>query len=385
MGAIHSETHSHPAGASGARAVRVLLVDDSSADRVRLGRALSNAGYDVHDAADGSEAWARLQRQHFDVVVSDRQMPGTDGIELCRLVREHPDTWRIPVIMVSAMDAPTDRAIGLAAGAVEYIAKSDERAMPALIQSVEILTRAIGRGAAPRLFERALVVDGSSVARQLFARSLRSYCGSITAVGSIAEARANGEGVGLVVLDASVAGARAWFEERCASPSKPAFVIVTSRPSQDEETRVSIQGAIGYLAKPISFRELAHALVSSSGSFTPAPARAATSPIAEASIADPATGEPQFACQVVNLSATGALLATAAPIALGSWLLMWLVLDRHAIPTHARVVRVQEPGWGVPAGCGVIFDYDSDESRRFVERFVAEHHELQLRPRYTTR
>jgi len=86
-------------------------------------------------------------------------------------------------------------------------------------------------------------------------------------------------------------------------------------------------------------------------------ARAASFPIAEVSIADPATGEPQFACQVVNLSATGALLATAAPIALGSSLLMWLVLDRHAIPTHARVVRVQEPGWGVPAGCGVIFDY----------------------------
>jgi hypothetical protein len=86
---------------------------------------------------------------------------------------------------------------------------------------------------------------------------------------------------------------------------------------------------------------------------------------------------------VVNLSATGALLATAAPIALGSTLLMWLVLDRHAIPTHARVVRVQEPGWGVAAGCGVIFQYDSDENRRFVERFVAIHHELSLRPRVT--
>jgi len=146
MGAIHSEPHSHPAGRSGARTVRVLLVDDSSADRVRFGRALSNAGYDVHDAEDGSEAWARLQKQHFDIVVSDRQMPGTDGIELCRLVRGHPDTSRIPVIMVSAMDAPSDRAIGLAAGAVEYIAKGDERAMPVLLHSVEILTRAIGRG-----------------------------------------------------------------------------------------------------------------------------------------------------------------------------------------------------------------------------------------------
>ena len=380
MGTIGGEAPSHPAHA---RAVRVLLVDDSSADRVRFGRALSNAGYDVCDAEDGSEAWARLQRQHFDVVVSDRQMPHTDGIELCRLVRAHPETSRIPVIMVSANDAPSDREVGLAAGAVEYIAKNDERAMPVLLHSVEILTRAIARNPALRLFERALIVDGSSVARQLFARSLRSYCGSSTAVGSIAEARAHA-GAGLVVLDATVAGALAWFEEQCASPSKPAFVIVTSHPSQDEETRVSMQGAIGYLAKPISFRDLAHALVSSNGSFVPAPVRASAYPVAEVSIADPATGDPQFACHVVNLSATGALLATAAPIALGSSLLMWLVLDRHAIPTHARVVRVQEPGWGVAPGCGVIFDYDSDESRRFVERFVAAHYELEVRSPHST-
>src|SRR6185503_10170714 len=124
-----------------------------------------------------------------------------------------------------------------------------------------------------------------------------------------------------------VPGALAWFEDECRSPAKPAFVIVTSRPSQEEETRISMLGAIGYLAKPISFRDLAHALMSSNGGFASAPVRAAAAPIAEAAIADPATGEPQFACQIVNLSATGALLATAAPIALGSSLLLWLVLD----------------------------------------------------------
>src|SRR5262245_44100759 len=191
MGTIQGETHSHPESWSGARAVRVLLVDDSSADRVRFGRALSNAGYDVCDAEDGTEAWGRLQRQHFDVVVSDRQMPHTDGIELCRLVRTHPETARIPVIMVSANDAPSDRALGLAAGAVEYIAKNDERAMPTLLHSVEILTRSIERGPTGRLFERALIVDGSCVARQFLARSLETYCSASDAVGTIVEARAH--------------------------------------------------------------------------------------------------------------------------------------------------------------------------------------------------
>jgi CheY-like chemotaxis protein len=381
MATIGSEIPSQPAGAR-ERAVRVLLVDDSSADRVRFGRALSNAGYDVCDAEDGTEAWARLQRQHFDVVVSDRQMPHTDGLELCRLVRAHPDISRIPVIMVSANDAPSDRELGLAAGAVEYIAKNDERAMPALLQSVEILTREIVRGAMPRLFERALIVDGSSVARQLFALSLRSYCGTTAAVGSIEEARAHVAGAGLVVLDAALDGAVAWFEEQGASPSKPAFVLVTSRPSQDEETRATMLGAIGYLAKPIAFRDLTHALMCSNGGFVPAPTRAVASPIAQVSIAEPATGEPQFACRILNLSATGALLATAAPIAVGSSLLLWLLLDGRPIPTHARVVRVQEPAWGVTAGCGVMFEFDSEENRRLVEQFVDKHRELELRPRF---
>ena len=254
MSGIHAEN----------RALRVLLVDDSAADRVRFSRALSGAGYEVHAAEDGSQAWARLQEQKFDVLVSDRQMPGTDGLELIRLVRSSRKHARIPVIMVSGMDAPSDRAAGLAAGAAEYICKTDVGATPVLLDSVERLTRE--REAERSLwFERALVVDRSSAFRQLLSRTLRAYCGAITAVAGIAEARADLDqgGVSLVVLDATVDGALAWLEERSARAPRPAFVIVTSRPSQDEETRVSLLGAIGYLAKPIAVRELSRVLVSS--------------------------------------------------------------------------------------------------------------------------
>jgi two-component system chemotaxis sensor kinase CheA len=117
--------------------VRVLLVDDCDDDRVRFARALSGAGYEVCAAEDGSQAWERLQQQDFDVVVSDRQMPGTDGIELIRLVRASRELAGVPVIMVSAMDAPSERAAGLAAGADDYICKSDVTAAPILLESVE--------------------------------------------------------------------------------------------------------------------------------------------------------------------------------------------------------------------------------------------------------
>ena len=116
-------------------------------------------------------------------------------------------------------------------------------------------------------FERALVVDGSSASRQRLSRTLQTYCGAITAVAGIAEARKHLDrgGVSLVVLDATVDGALEWLEERCAWAARPAFVIVTSQPSQDEETRVSLLGAIGYLAKPITVRQLSRVLVSARG------------------------------------------------------------------------------------------------------------------------
>lgn len=370
------------------RAVRVLLVDDSDADRVRFGRALSDAGYEVHAAEDGSQAWERLQQQDFDVVVSDRQMPGTDGIELIRLVRTSRELARLPVIMVSGMDAPKDREVGLAAGAAEYISKNDEGAAPVLLRSVERLTRsdqgATAAKSAKPLFERALVVDRSGVARQLLSRALRSYCGAIATVASVAEARDHLDGeVSLVVLDATLEGALSWFEERCARESKPAFVIVTSRPSQGEETRFSLLGAIGYLAKPISIRQLSHALLSSTKSYSPAPPRAHVFPLAEVSIADPSSGEPQLSCAVLNLSAGGALLATMGPIELGTRLFLCLALEGRTIPIPARVARIQEPGWGVVGGCGVVFEYDRDDSRRIVERFVDARGDLRLQPRYS--
>jgi DNA-binding response OmpR family regulator len=370
--------------AAARRAVRILLVDDSDDDRVRFCRALSGAGYEVHAAEDGAQAWARLQEQSFDVLVSDRQMPGTDGLELTRRVRSTRAFARLPVIMVSAMDAPSDRAAGLAAGAAEYICKTNAAATPVLLDSVERLTGAAsGEAPAPALFERALVVDRSSVARHLLERTLRVYCSEIASVESVDAAREQlgAGGVSLVLLGATMPGALAWFEERRAWASGPPFVIVTSRPSEQEETRVSMLGAIGYLAKPIAVRELSHVLVSSAGDFAPAPPRAHAFPLAQASIADPASGEPQLSCPVLDLSAEGALLGTPVPIPAGTRLFLCLAVDGRRISLRARVVRIQEPGWNLPAGCGVVFEYDRDDDRRAVERFVDARTESRSQPR----
>jgi PleD family two-component response regulator len=77
------------------RAVRVLLVDDSSADRIRFGRALVKAATTCRTSRTARRRGSASRSRSSTSSVSDRQMPGTDGIELCRLVRGHPDTWRI--------------------------------------------------------------------------------------------------------------------------------------------------------------------------------------------------------------------------------------------------------------------------------------------------
>jgi CheY-like chemotaxis protein len=133
-----------------------------------------------------------------------------------------------------------------------------------------------------KAFSDALVVDHSSVARQLISRYLKTWCRVSDAVGSVAEANARlerGE-LSLVVLDAALEGAMPWFERCSLRTPRPAFVIVANRPFQDEETRCTMLGAIGYLAKPVSYAQLAHALACSSDLFDPAPVW--SFPVAEA-------------------------------------------------------------------------------------------------------
>jgi EAL domain-containing protein (putative c-di-GMP-specific phosphodiesterase class I) len=95
--------------AARAAPARVLVIDDEPLMRKLLGRLLTSAGYEVVVTEGGAEAIELLWHSTFDVVVSDVNMPGVDGIEVLRFVRERdPD---LPVILVTAC-ASTDTAIG---------------------------------------------------------------------------------------------------------------------------------------------------------------------------------------------------------------------------------------------------------------------------------
>ncbi|HEX7119685.1 MAG TPA: response regulator [Longimicrobiales bacterium] len=112
-------------GAMPARARRrILVVDDSITARTLEVGILQTAGYDVVAAADGDEALRRLRGEAFDLVVADVEMPRMDGFALCRAIRADDRLAALPVVLVTALEAPEQRRRGLEAGADAYLGKS---------------------------------------------------------------------------------------------------------------------------------------------------------------------------------------------------------------------------------------------------------------------
>jgi chemotaxis protein histidine kinase CheA len=106
-----------------AERVRVLLVEDSTVTREMERRLLEDAGFEVTGAADADEGLNYLGEGTFDCVVTDIEMPGMDGYQLTRHLRQIPQFAQLPIIVVSTRDRPEDRLQGLQAGADAYLTK----------------------------------------------------------------------------------------------------------------------------------------------------------------------------------------------------------------------------------------------------------------------
>lgn len=101
----------------------VLMVDDTPANLGVLYELLSEAGYDVLVAEDGESALERAAYARPDLILLDVMMPGIDGFETCRCLKERLDTRDIPVIFMSALSDTVDKVKGLRLGAVDYVTK----------------------------------------------------------------------------------------------------------------------------------------------------------------------------------------------------------------------------------------------------------------------
>jgi len=101
----------------------VLMVDDTPANLGVLYEVLSTAGYSVLVAEDGESALERAAYAQPDLILLDVMMPGIDGFETCRRLKEQPETQAIPIIFMSALSDTVDKIRGLQLGAVDYITK----------------------------------------------------------------------------------------------------------------------------------------------------------------------------------------------------------------------------------------------------------------------
>src|SRR5690606_25519194 len=102
---------------------RVLIVDDIPTN-VRLLEARLTAEYfEVKTASSGREALAILEQGAIDIVLLDVMMPEMDGFEVCRHIKTDVATAHIPVVMITALDQPSDRVKGLSAGADDFLTK----------------------------------------------------------------------------------------------------------------------------------------------------------------------------------------------------------------------------------------------------------------------
>jgi DNA-binding response OmpR family regulator len=151
---------------------RVLVVDDDPTVAEVVARYLARDGHDVMCVADGRTALRRALDEPPDLVVLDLMLPGMDGLEVCRRLRE---TSTVPIVMLTALGAETDRLVGLETGADDYVTKPfSPRELALRVRSV--LRRARGAlvptGPSGPLRDGGLVVDVSAHEAELGGKQL---------------------------------------------------------------------------------------------------------------------------------------------------------------------------------------------------------------------
>ncbi len=150
---------------------RVLVVDDVSANVRLLKAKLEAEYYEVLTASNGHVAMEMAVADQPDIILLDVMMPEIDGYEVCRQLKEHPETRHIPVILVTALDGRDDRLSGLEAGADDFMTKPvDDLMLVARLQALVRLKQLVDdlreREAVTR---RAGLADNDAYQRQISA------------------------------------------------------------------------------------------------------------------------------------------------------------------------------------------------------------------------
>lgn len=137
---------------------RILIVEDNEELRLYL-QQLCEKNYEVFTAVDGLDGWEKTLQLLPDLVVSDVMMPMSDGLELCRKIKQHPKTTHIPVMLLTARVAAVHELEGLETGADEYMSKP----FNPLILSAKILSMLQSRLLLREYYQKQLLLEPTQV------------------------------------------------------------------------------------------------------------------------------------------------------------------------------------------------------------------------------
>ena len=145
-------------------AKKVLIVDDEKDIIELITYNLNKEGFVTDSAPDGETALTKIKKGNYDLVILDLMLPGLQGVELCRIIRNDIQMASLPVIMLTAKGEEVDRVLGLEMGADDYITKPfSPRELVARVNAV--IRRAKERPASARIIKEGdLVIDKDAYA-----------------------------------------------------------------------------------------------------------------------------------------------------------------------------------------------------------------------------
>lgn len=235
----------------------IMVADDEPLIRRMFEMYFSNEGYNVVTAEDGEEAVAKVKEVSPDLLITDIQMPGVNGYEVCRSVKETRETQHIPVIIVSALGNEVDINKGFNAGANEYVTKPVD--LPELSGRIQNIFRAI----AHRGREKILVISPSRIERSLLDYGLTQQGFEVYAAstGEQALELIHKRPPSAIVSDVNIPGLslrdlRERLRQSRATRDVPLVVLTQAAAKIDRDTRDAVRAA-AYVTKPFPMERLA--------------------------------------------------------------------------------------------------------------------------------